>query len=249
MHMPMALWLVACSAGDSASKDTSDPPPPVPSDTATAPETGGDSTETESETGPPPESDCPSYSGLSHGRWTEWRTTADYEATSGFSGTARSEVQALSGGAEVHSLAEYEGGGLDDYIVQTVTTYRCDADGVWLTAQETSFSYSLDGVLSEGASSATWSPAWQVMPAELAVGAAWESTTTLTQEVEGTEPSSSTNTYKYEVLDALPITTPAGTLDSLYVLVFHDGGSFEEYRHAEIGDLVSESMELTGYGP
>jgi hypothetical protein len=139
----------------------------------------------------------------------------------------------------------YEAEPIEDYVYGYVSTYRCDADGMWLESIDVEGSYTMYGVVYE-----TWSVTeyddYLAVPYGMGVGARWSTFAPYTQESSSGSREGVVATESV-VVRAEALELPAGTFDTLEVEVDNNGYIYSHWTEPDLGLVATEHSELWSF--
>jgi hypothetical protein len=233
-----SLWSMAACAPAA--------PPDEPLDTATTPEVLPTV---------PAGPQCPSPSGFDElGRtWTRSYTSAHAAATDE-SGqwterVATYDVQDDVVNVVIHTDAAYEIPDFEDYTASLDATYRCDADGLWLLSQFTSFSYVFNGNPREGTVDLVYTEPPLLLPADAGRGSSWE--IRARGDVTSTPPGDTTSftvQTTATIASTAVINVRAGEFpEALAIDYTTDDVTTTEYVADGVGWILTADDELVAY--
>lgn len=196
---------------------------------------------------------CVDYSGfLSPQSQHAYRTPDDWAAENGTAGTWSRGITSWEESDGVVLITVEQSGsfavtGYESYTTLQRSSYRCDADGVWLLSTRLEYAYTYHGAAYSGWSEVSYTDPMLVLRPELTVGSSWGSTThTVTTTSSGGAPEQDL-AYHFEVSGEESISVPAGEFSALKLVNTLDGS--EVWLDADAGLVRSANMELSGWTP
>ena len=212
------------------------------------------------DSGTPGSGPCPRASGFTGvGRAWQSRSTAAYEAESGYQFTSASEIVAFTDlgthvEVEVHGTNHVFGttnGATFVSDTDSTVVYRCDGAGMAIVSQVSTSQSTYDGTRTDSTSTLTYTPAMLMLPSSLQVGESWTvQSSQHSAGVSGGQPYEQTSdvTYEATVSGRTSVTMPAGSFSGVWQVTRDWGNYVDVGLYAdEVGYLGNQSNELVSY--